>query len=329
MPRIGTVLISLCLLVVAGPLLAAGLPPTATDSAISGYEILLVLHLLLFVFWLGPDIGVFAWSRKVINPGLSDDQRLAAASVMHTIDLMPRVCLSLMLTVGGILTEGYGIEHPPWQWAGIILLGPVWLTLVLIAYFREGTHLGATVNRFDLWLRWTLVIGIIGSVLYSTSIGRLNQEPWIASKLLLFSALIFFGIMVRLRLRPFFTGLEKLSAEGSSESTNALMASAQRRAQPFIIAIWVCIALEAGLGVFQPGSKADDAAARSAAAETAILSLLLNQQPAAEQAMNPADTTNEAGPAPSGKNAASSDNDGAQIAIKLLLEEEKEEADDD
>jgi hypothetical protein len=275
MSRISAILVLLSGTAFAGQLFAAGLPPTETDSVISGYEVLLVLHQLLFVFWLGPDIGVYAWSRKVINPGLSADQRLASASVMHAIDLMPRVCLSLMLTVGGILTEVYGIEHPLWQWAGIILLGPVWLTIVLVAYFREGTALGATVNRFDLWLRWVLVAGIIVSVAYSTSIGRLAEEPWIGSKLILFSALIFFGIMVRLRLRPFFAGLGKLATEGPSEAGDLEMAAGHRRAQPFVIAIWVCILIEAGLGVFQPGSKSGDAAEVSGvAAQQAVLLLL-------------------------------------------------------
>ena len=264
MPRMGAFLILLVAFLFAGQLLAVGLPSSETDFQISGYEVLLVAHQLLFVFWLGPDIGVYAWSRKVINTGLTADQRLVAGNIMHTIDIMPRVCLSLMLTVGGILTEAVGVTHPPWQLAGIILLGPVWLTIVLIAYLKEGTALGATVNRLDLWLRWVLVFGIIASVGYSMSIDRLDDEPWVASKLLIFAALIFFGIMLRLRLRPFFGGLEKLAAEGPSDSLNVQMATSHGRGQPFIIAIWACIILEGGLGVFQPGSKRVEAEAMPA-----------------------------------------------------------------
>lgn len=256
MPRIGAFLVILFALLFAGELLSLGLPSVETDYNINGYEVLMVVHQLLFVFWLGPDIGVYAWSRKVINPELTVDQRIAAGNVMHTIDIMPRVCLSLMLTVGGVLTEAVGIEHPPWQLAGIILLGPVWLTIVVVAYLREGAALGALVNRLDLWLRWALVFGIIVSFSYSTSIGRLDEAPWVGSKLLIFAALIFFSIMLRLRMRPFFSGLEKLAAEGPSDSLNTEMAASHKRGQPFVVAIWLCIIIAAGLGVFQPGSDA-------------------------------------------------------------------------
>ena len=255
MPTVGKFLIVICALFFAGPLFSAGLPSTESDFAINGYEVLMVVHQLLFVFWLGPDIGVYAWGRKVINPELTPDQRLAAGNVMHTIDIMPRVCLSLMLTVGGVLTEAVGLEHPLWQLAGIILLGPVWLTIVLVAYVREGTALGATVNRLDLWLRWALCFGIIVSVAYSTSTGRLDVAPWVGSKLLLFAALIFFSILFRLRMRPFFSGLKTLAADGPSEALNTELAVSHRRGQPFQFAIWVCILVAAGLGVFQPGTK--------------------------------------------------------------------------
>lgn len=255
MRTVGKFLIVISALFFAGQLFSAGLPSVESDYAINGYEVLMVVHQLLFVFWLGPDIGVYAWSRKVVNPELTPDQRLAAANVMHTIDIMPRVCLSLMLTVGGILTEAVGLEHPLWQLAGIILLGPVWLTIVLVAYIKEGTALGATVNRLDLWLRWALFAGVIVSVAYSTSTGRLDMAPWVGWKLLLFAAVIFFSIMFRLRMRSFFSGLEKLAADGPSDALNTEMAASHRSGQPFQIAIWVCILLAAGLGVVQPGTE--------------------------------------------------------------------------
>ncbi|SVB18429.1 uncharacterized protein METZ01_LOCUS171283, partial [marine metagenome] len=182
------------LLLLIGSTLAVplyALPSTETDYIVSGYEIVLVLHELLFVFWLGPDIGVYIWGHKAIKPDLTVSQRVTAGKMMRTIDLMPRICLSLMLTVGGILTEVVGIEHPTWQMVGIVLLGPVWLAMVLISYFREGTALGATVARLDVWFRWGLILAIIVSVSYSVGTDRLVAAPWVAWKLLIFAAVVF------------------------------------------------------------------------------------------------------------------------------------------
>ena len=76
------------------------------------YRLTLFLHQVLFVFWLGPDIGVYMWSTKVTNAELSPAQRVAAGRMMQAIEIIPRACMSLMLTVGGLLTEMMGIQHP-------------------------------------------------------------------------------------------------------------------------------------------------------------------------------------------------------------------------
>jgi len=104
------------------------------------YQLVLMIHVLLFVYWLGGDLGVFYSSGFLIRPELSRETRLVTAKIMFNLDLVPRICMSLMLTVGGILTEAVGIVHPSWQMAGIILLGPVWLSMVLFLDLREGTE---------------------------------------------------------------------------------------------------------------------------------------------------------------------------------------------
>ena len=133
----------------------------------STYEFFILLHLVLFVYWLGGDIGVFYSSKFVVNPNLSKETRLVAAKIMFNIDLVPRICLSLMLTVGGILSEFSGLTHPWWQTAAIILLGPFWLGMVLFIHFNEGKPIAHKVSNFDFWFRWFMIAAILVSVAYS------------------------------------------------------------------------------------------------------------------------------------------------------------------
>jgi hypothetical protein len=209
-----------------------------SDYVITSYEVVLVLHELLLVFWLGPDIGVFIWSNKVANAELSDEVRTTAAGMMHTIDLFPRICISLMLTVGGILTEVVGLEHAWWQWIAILPLGPVWLTLVLIAYFKEGTSVGETVAKLDKWLRWIVVISVPISVTYATSIGRMDSAPWVSAKLLIFAAIVLLGLLARRHL----------------DALNEKLIGSVKSARPYIFAIWAGLAIASWLGIEQPGS---------------------------------------------------------------------------
>lgn len=225
------------------------------NDGLTAYEFTRYLHVLLFVYWIGPDIGVYYLSHRVTDPQLSVGQRLAAAQVMGQVDLVPRVCLSLMLTVGGILTEFVGIPHPAWQMAGIVLLGPVWLSMVLIIYFRRGTALGDSVGKIDFYFRGLMIVAVLASVTWSFSTGRLTDTPWVGAKLLLFAAILMFGLLMRLRVGPLMAGLGKLAAEGASAQTDQMMAASLRRTKPYVLAMWAAILLAALAGVVKPGDR--------------------------------------------------------------------------
>jgi len=252
MLRVTVALVLIFAVLVVGQLFAAS-NDVAADLRLS-YTLSAFAHQLLFVYWLGPDIGISIWSRKVVDPELSAEQRIAAGNMMTSIDLMPRVCLSLMLTVGGVLSETIGVEHPLWQMIGIVLLCPVWLTMTLIMYFRGGTSLGDIVAKFDVWFRWALVLGIIVSTTYSWFTDRLVETPWLAGKLYILAAIIFLGMIMRRQFAGFYEGLAKLADTGATAEVDAMMASSLRRGRPFGHAIWLGLLAAAYLGVVQPGS---------------------------------------------------------------------------
>ena len=186
--------------------------------------------------------------------------------MLRHIDLVPRVCIALMLTVGGILTESVGLEHPLWQMVGIVLLGPVWLTMVLVIYFKEGTAFGASVSKLDFWFRWALIAAVVASTLYSFVTGRLAEAPWVGFKLMLFAAVVLLGQMMRMRLRPFMDGLRKLAADGQSDALDTAMARSFSTATPFMIAIWIGLLGAALLGIVQPGSPDEEVVVSSVTA---------------------------------------------------------------
>ena len=149
-----------------------------------------------------------------------------------------------MLTVGGLLSEYVGLEHPWWQMAGIVLLGPVWLTLVLIGTFRDGTPFGASAQRFESWLRWLLIVAVPLSVAYSTVTGRLAMAPYVGAKLLLFAAVLLFGHL----LRP---GWRRSAGLASSPSGPSHRDEAMRqpcRSRPCSLAIWLALLAAALMG---------------------------------------------------------------------------------
>ncbi len=186
----------------------------ASGESNFAYTLTLFLHQALFVFWLGPDIGVYLWSTKLGNAETTPAQRLAAARVMPIIEVISKACMSLMLTVGGILTQMKGVDHYWWQMPAIIVLGPVWLTLTLMVFFKAGTAAGAQLARLDVLFRWLVVGSVSASVVFSLATGRLEGVPWIAGKLLLFAAVVMFGLLMRQRLQPLSASMSELETDG-------------------------------------------------------------------------------------------------------------------
>ena len=80
--------------------------------------------------------------------------------MMTRVEMISRASMSLMLTIGGLLSHYVGLEHPSWQMAGIVLLGPVWLLLILAGFFHDGTSFGTTALRLETALRWVVIVAV-------------------------------------------------------------------------------------------------------------------------------------------------------------------------
>ncbi len=219
------------------------------------YDLFIILHLLGFVYWLGGDVGVFYSSGFVVNPKYSIETRLIASKIMMNLDLIPRVCMTLMLTIGATLASMQGVDHYPGQMVALWILAPVWCFMVLYMHFKHGTPLSKTLGTVDFWLRRVLIAGIIVSVIYTLYSGRLADTPWLTAKVALFAYLIFCGVMIRRHLPDFIVGLQAMAKGSITDEENTRMAAGLKRAKPWVLSIWAVVLLSAMLGVFKPGNE--------------------------------------------------------------------------
>jgi len=218
------------------------------------YSIVKFAHILLFVYWLGGDVGVFYSSRFVIDAKLSRDARLIAHRIFVELDQLPRYCLALMLSVGGLLAFYIGVPHLPGQLPLILALGPLWALLVWAIHHYQGQPLGQTLAKFDFYFRCFMIVALIASVGYAYGDGRIRPYPWLAAKLLIFAAIIFCGIVIRVRIPRFVGGYRQLLTNGATDESDRDMEQGLKACRPFVLAIWAGLLLAAWLGIAQPGS---------------------------------------------------------------------------
>jgi hypothetical protein len=231
---------------------------------LNGYSLSLLLHVLLFVYWLGGDLGVFYSSRYILKSELSPQTRATAAKIMHGIDLAPRVCLVLFLP-SGVTLMYYGplgdqFFAPGWlvalMWVGF--LG--WLA-VAVADFRGGdTPAGRRFQMADIWVRYVLVVTLLAAAAYTIVVAEpfgVDTNPkWLGAKVAAYALCILMGVLIRRELRPFGPAFGRLMTTGSTPEVERDIVGSIKRCEPYVFAIWFFVLAAAVLGVIKPGSTA-------------------------------------------------------------------------
>jgi hypothetical protein len=104
-----------------------------------------------------------------------------------------------------------------------------------------------------------LIVAIAVSVAYATSTGRLAPAPYVGPKLLLFAAAVFFGLLIRARLRPLFEKVRSApSGAEPAPGDERLLTECIGRARSWFFAVWASLLLAALLGVARLGAPEAD-----------------------------------------------------------------------
>ncbi|BCY12854.1 hypothetical protein [Actinoplanes sp. L3-i22] len=222
----------------------------------------LFLHIVLMVFWLGGDLGVFYSSRYVINPSLTPAARLTALKIMSGLDLGPKICLILFLPSGLTLISLdehggslLGIKLLPWWLLVPVWIGAlVWLRLMHLDHHEPGRH--PLVRRIDWTIRITVIAGMTATGVYTLvaahPFGVDTNPKWLGGKVLLYSLAIAAGLGIRRTLRPFGPAFGAIMAGNSDDTTEAAVQSSVNGCLPYVWLIWISVLIAGLLGVAKP-----------------------------------------------------------------------------
>lgn len=230
---------------------------------LNAYSLSILLHIMLFVYWLGGDLGVYYSSRFILRSDLSTPARSVAAKIMHGVDMAPRICLVLFLPSGvtlmalGPFGESY---FAGWFVALVWVAALCWLALVVYDYTRGATPLGRVVQRLDLLVRYGMVTAMLAiggyMIVVTEPFGVQTNPKWLGGKLLAYGLCILGGVLIRWRLRSFGPAFGKLVTSGSTPEVEAQIRHSIRSCLPFVYGIWFMVLVAAFLGVVKPGTTA-------------------------------------------------------------------------
>ncbi|PPR79750.1 MAG: hypothetical protein CFH01_00241 [Alphaproteobacteria bacterium MarineAlpha2_Bin1] len=216
-------------------------------------SVILWLHILLFVYWLGGDLGVFYSSRFRNSPKYDIKTRQLIAKITSNIDMAPKTTMVLMIPIGFSLVAINNLWiFPNWIIIFFWIFGIAWLILVWFLHLTKNAEKKAPWTKFDLILRYCLcsVLVIISVTSFFNNYPLL--ENWLALKVLLFALTIFCGIMIRISAKPYILAFGKMTLEGSSPEIEKVITESAAKARRWVKAIWFLISIAAFIGIWKP-----------------------------------------------------------------------------
>jgi hypothetical protein len=210
-------------------------------------------HILLFVYWLGADLGVSVASRYVARADLPVDERLRFLELLLKVDMGPRTALILIIPVGFMLSTALGIAEFARDWLPLIWAAALgWLALAWYLYRNARNPRSAPWARLDQGLRIAVILSFLAVGVATFVTGGPLGTTWLAGKFVLFAGVVTLGLMLRLVIRDWVSGFAQLRVEATRETANARILAAHQRAQRLAHLLWVGVAAIAFLGVVKP-----------------------------------------------------------------------------
>ncbi len=200
------------------------------------HSLLLVLHVLAWVFWLGTDIGVFLAAKHSQKQTLSVEARLAVLNVGMLLDRSPRFAVPVVWTTGMLMSTELGVVSLPVSLT--LVLGLSWLIIVWLGIFQTQ---GTKTQKFAVGASNTAHLAVIVGMGGGALIGIANNAMplWLAVKWLAFTLIGIAAIWLEKAFAPAVADYQTLAAKGSTPEVETALGNHLR---PVYIAVLVIYA---------------------------------------------------------------------------------------
>lgn len=220
---------------------------------VDSHSVWVFIHIMLFVYWLGADLGVFVgaiWSK---NRALSVPERMTLLKLTLVLDMTPRTTFPLMMPVGFHLAQGMGwVTLPSWGLAASWIIALAWIVLIWAIPMNEGKPrqktlmLGQTV--------WLAVIGTAWVIAGVMSFG--DGEPfatgWLAAKAIGFGFICYLAILIDVVFKPAIPAFIELATKGSSDAVESVITGTINKVLAVVLTLYAVLAIMGFLGVVKP-----------------------------------------------------------------------------
>lgn len=209
------------------------------------------LHILMFVFWVGTDMGVFLAARRSTDPRLSFVTRVTLLHMALRIELLPRTMWKAALPFGVMLSRDLGLlDISDLGLALVWLFSIAWWAVSMTGAYIYDKPLGHRLGRITHWL--TGLVGVTLMLLALSSYlgnGPLPQaEVWLQAKVALYGLINLMIIWMVVAFDPLGAAFGRLAVEGSRPEIEAIISGTMSRSTVIIWSTYGLIVLVGFIG---------------------------------------------------------------------------------
>jgi len=197
------------------------------------------LHILMFVFWVGTDMGVFLSCKKATDPKVPIDARFMLLHMALRIELLPRTMWKAALPLGVTLSAAGGwLEISTVNLLLVWAFSIAWWVLSVYSAWHYDKPIGHRLTKYNNIVTSAVGVAII-AICVSSLLGNGPFDPeatWLHWKVLVYGLINLMIVVMLFVFDPMGIEFGKLATEGSTPETEATITSIMNRAA---VTIWL------------------------------------------------------------------------------------------
>lgn len=215
------------------------------------YALAVFLHVLLFVFWLGTDVGVFLAAKISERAELSVETRSTVLGLGMVLDRLPRSALALIIPSGMQLAVMSGqLALPAWALWAAWLVALVWLAILWAGFLNPQTATEQRAMLFNFGMNAVLALAVLAAGIFLLTAS--DTAGWLALKVLIVGLIFVCGVVLDVMFKPAVEAFVAITTEGASEALNDKYSKAIGPVYLAVLAIYALVLAAAWLGIAKP-----------------------------------------------------------------------------
>jgi hypothetical protein len=202
------------------------------------------LHILMFVFWVGTDMGVFISCKKSTDPNVPIDARFMLLHMALRIELLPRTMWKAALPLGVTLSrEMELINLSDLALALVWLFSITWWAISMYGAWHYDKPIGHKFAKVT-----NLLTGIVGVTLIALAISsNMGNGPfvadatWLQWKIAIYGVINLMVVAMLYVFDPMGIAFGRLAVEGSTPEIEETISTIMDRATVTIWATYILI----------------------------------------------------------------------------------------